>query len=115
MPFQQRDLLLLPVPFSDLTARKIRPVVVLSNDHYNRSDADILVAGVTSNLAPRPFTVEMDSGDLEYGTLKLRSAVRVDKIFSIDQRIVLKQFARANKELFMRIRQQIDALIAEVS
>jgi len=57
MPYRQRDLLLLPIPFRDLTSRKIRPVVVLSNDRYNGQNADVLVAGVTSNVSQRPYTV----------------------------------------------------------
>jgi hypothetical protein len=28
-------LLLVPIPFSDPTSRKVRPAVVLSNDRYN--------------------------------------------------------------------------------
>ncbi len=31
---KQRDLILLPIPFSDLTAKKRRPVIVISNDAY---------------------------------------------------------------------------------
>ena len=36
MPYNQRDLLLVPIPFSDLTSHKIRPVVMLSKERYNR-------------------------------------------------------------------------------
>ena len=34
--FRQRDIVLIPFPFSDLTKQKVRPVFALSNDTYNR-------------------------------------------------------------------------------
>ena len=47
----QGDILLVPVPFTDLSAHKQRPVVVVSNDAYNRQTTDIVVVAMTSNPA----------------------------------------------------------------
>jgi len=114
MPYRQRDLLLVPVPFSDLTSRKIRPVVVLTNDRYNREGPDLLVAGITSNLLARQFVVPLDTPQLEEGRMKRASVVRADKIFSIDQSIVLHGFGRMNCETFEIVRGAILKLLAEV-
>ena len=65
MPYRQRDLLLVPVPFSDPSSRTIRPVVVLSNDRYNLDGPDLLVAGITSNPLTRPFIVPLDTPQME--------------------------------------------------
>ncbi len=35
MNYKQGDVLLIPVPFSDLTSKKKRPVLVLSDNEYN--------------------------------------------------------------------------------
>jgi len=112
MPYLQRDLLLVPIPFSDLTRRKLRPVVVLSNDRYNRQGPDVLVAGITSQLVPRDYTVPLDTPDLDVGVMKRPSVVRADKVFSIDQRIVVGRFGRVRDTTFDRIRSAVLALLA---
>jgi mRNA interferase MazF len=48
--YNQGDILLIPIPFSDLTSSRKRPVLVLSNSKYNKGTKDILVAAITSNL-----------------------------------------------------------------
>jgi mRNA interferase MazF len=48
--YKQGDILLIPYPYSDLTAIKQRPVLVLSNSYYNESHQDIVVAAITSNV-----------------------------------------------------------------
>jgi mRNA interferase MazF len=47
----QGDIVLVPVPFTDLSAHKQRPVIVISNDAYNRRTTDIVVVAMTSNPA----------------------------------------------------------------
>ena len=47
---EQRGILLVPFPFSDQSGRKVRPVVVASNNEFNNSSEDIIVFGVTSNI-----------------------------------------------------------------
>ncbi len=40
---EQGDIVLIPISFTDLPSQKRRPVVVISNDAYNRKTADIVV------------------------------------------------------------------------
>jgi mRNA interferase MazF len=40
--YKQGDILLVPIPFSDLTSSKKRPVLVLSNSEYNSQTEDML-------------------------------------------------------------------------
>lgn len=104
---RQRDLLLVPIPFSDLSSTKIRPVLVISNDSYNQEGPDIVVVAITSNVSTRKHAIPIDTPQLDEGEMRRASVIRADKIFSIDQAIVLRSFGRVNDTVFHIVRQDI--------
>ncbi|MBU0512481.1 MAG: type II toxin-antitoxin system PemK/MazF family toxin [Chloroflexi bacterium] len=110
---EQGDILLIPVPFTDLLSRKRRPVIVISNRAYNRKTADIIVVAMTSNPIRADYSFMITSSDLEWGKLNRPSKVRVDKIYALSQSIVVKTFGRVNSQVLDRIRQTLQALIAK--
>lgn len=116
MTFKQRDILLVPVPFTDLSSTKQRPVIVLSNDRAIESSPDLLVVAVTSNLLfANDYTVEIDSSDIENRLLPRKSVVRCDKLYTISKDIVLKRFNRIRQEVFLRLIEVIKKLITPAS
>ena len=50
--YEPGDVILVPVPFTDTSAVKQRPAVVVSGRRYNRHRPDLIVMPVTSNIAP---------------------------------------------------------------
>lgn len=50
--YEPGDVVLVPVPFTDGTAMKQRPAVVVSGRRYNRRRRDVIVMPVTSHVAP---------------------------------------------------------------
>jgi mRNA interferase MazF len=89
---EQGDILLIPVPFTDLSSQKRRPVIVISNNAYNRQTGDIVVAAMTSNPATVDYSFVITSSDLRNGTLNRPGRVRVDKIYTLSKSIVVKTF-----------------------
>jgi mRNA interferase MazF len=110
---EQGDIVLIPIPFTDLSSQKRRPVVVVSNDAYNRKAADMIVVAMTSNPAPVDYGFTISSSDLEKGALNRPTKVRVDKIYTLSQAIVVKTFGRVNVATLDRIRQTLQGLIAK--
>jgi mRNA interferase MazF len=106
----QGDIVLIPVPFTDLSSQKRRPVIVISNDSYNRKMRDIIVVAMTSNPASTPFGFQITSADLANGTLNRPGIVRVDKIYTLAQSIVVKKFARVSPAVIHRIRNGLHAI-----
>ncbi|WP_200088067.1 type II toxin-antitoxin system PemK/MazF family toxin [Salicibibacter cibi] len=105
--------MLIPVPFTDLSSRKRRPVLVLSNNRYNLKSTDVLVAAVTSNLKEMEHAITISNQDLIDGHLKQTSNIRTDKIYTLAQDIVIKKFGKLNKEVFHQAVRSIHELISE--
>ena len=63
----QGDIVLIPIPFTDLSSQKRRPVIVISNDEYNRSAPDVVVVAMTSNPASSPYSFSINAADLTKG------------------------------------------------
>jgi mRNA-degrading endonuclease toxin of MazEF toxin-antitoxin module len=55
--------------FSDESAKKLRPAVVISSAAYNRSRQEIIVAAITSNIRRRLFGDHLIAGWKEAGLL----------------------------------------------
>lgn len=45
---KQGEVVLIPVPFTDLSSTKRRPVIVISNDDYHQTTVDMVVVAMTS-------------------------------------------------------------------
>lgn len=111
----QGDIVLIPIPFTDLSSQKRRPVIVISNDGYNHKTDDIVVVAMTSNPAKVDYSFTITSSDLEQGHLNRPSKVRVDKIYTLSQAIVVKTFGRVNSNVLDQIRKHVRTLIAKKS
>lgn len=109
--YKQGDILLIPIPFSDLTSHKKRPVLVLSNDDYNSKTEDIVVAAITSNLTAKDYIVMLTSDDLDEGSLKVDSSIRVDKIYTLSQSIVSSKFGAVKKYIVEAVKKKLYELI----
>ncbi|MBI4823660.1 MAG: type II toxin-antitoxin system PemK/MazF family toxin [Nitrospirae bacterium] len=110
---KQRDIVLIPIPFTNLTSQKKRPAVIISSDKYNEANEDIVVVALTSNVEPRDFTVILTADDLEEGNLKVTSMIRADKIYALNKLIVLKTFGRVKHEIFAKVKESILKLIEQ--
>ncbi|MCL2009937.1 MAG: type II toxin-antitoxin system PemK/MazF family toxin [Synergistaceae bacterium] len=111
--YSQGDILLVPLPFTDLSANKKRPVLVLSKRDYNDAADDIIVAAVTSNLDTKPYVVLFANKDMADGALKVDSYVRADKIYTLSQSIVIKRFGQVKFEVIEKVKGKILSVMNE--
>ena len=112
--YKQGDILLVPVPFTDLTSTKKRPVLVISNNNYNEKTNDILVAAITSNITDKDYTVNIAKSDLEIGDLKVVSCIRVDKIYSLSQAIVVNTFGKVKNQVILDVKDKLFQLTSQI-
>ncbi len=107
MTFDQGDVVLIPFPFTDLSALKKRPVLVLSSATYNRSSSDFIVCGITSVLTPRPHAVPLVSSDMDRGTLPVESRIRPDKVFTLRKTLAIKTLGSVRDNVLRRVRREL--------
>ena len=109
---EQGEIVLIPVPFTDLTSQKRRPVIVISNDTYNRSGADIVVVAMTSHPATAKYAFQISSADLIEGKLNRPGTERVDKIYTLAKAIIVKRFGKVSPQVIDRIRRTLATVTA---
>lgn len=111
--YSQREIVLTKFPFSNLADFKVRPVLVLSKDSYNRKYKDVIVCGISSNLEESEYGIFVSTENLEEGHLKLNSKIRVDAITNIEQDIILKKIGRLEPAVFNKVLSKINTLFIE--
>src|SRR3989344_5819906 len=94
----QRDLLLVPFPFSDQSGRKVRPVIVVSNQDFNDNSEDVIVVGVTSNFSKGKYTFSLSNEDLEEGKLFTECYVKAENILKMDKELIIKKIGKIKKD-----------------
>ena len=109
---EQGDIVLIPIPFTDLSSSKRRPAIVVSCDAYNGATDDMIVVTMTSNPAPAPYSFTITSSDLALGRLNRPGTVRVDKIYTLSQTLMVARFGRVNDATLGRIERVLDEVIA---
>jgi mRNA interferase MazF len=110
---EQGDIVLIPIPFTDLSSQRRRPVIVISNNGYNRKAQDMVVVAMTSNLQALDYSFTITSADLINGALNRPGKVRVDKIYTLAQSLAVKTFGRVNQATLSRIRNLLQELANE--
>ena len=99
----QQDILLVPFPFSDQSGKKVRPVLVLSNNNYNRFGEDIIVCAITPNLKQNRYSILIDEKNLETGKLYEKSSVKADSLLKVNKNLIIKNIGTLNKNTFQKV------------
>jgi mRNA interferase MazF len=91
--FQRGELVLIPFPFSDLSAAKKRPVLLLTApDGYG----DFIALAVTSRRQI-DNAIALDPKDLVQRRLPLASWVRTDRVVTLNASLVVRGFGRVSE------------------
>lgn len=111
MKYKQREIVLIPFPYSDLSSVKKRPVIVISNNKFNEVNEDVVVVAITSKIFSDEYSVTINDNDLEYGILPEQSVVKTAKLFTVSKSRIVKKFSILNYETFQKVTTKINKLI----
>ncbi|NQZ84970.1 MAG: type II toxin-antitoxin system PemK/MazF family toxin [Nanoarchaeales archaeon] len=110
MNFSQKDIVLIPFPFSDLTSSKVRPVLILSNNKFNSIGNDLIVIPLTSVLKKIEYSFEITQNDSSYGKLIKTSRLRLDKITTLEKKLIKLKIGTLNDLVFNKIKLKLNEL-----
>lgn len=93
---EQRDIILIPFPYTNLSQNKKRPAFVLSNKEHNQHNEDLICCALTSNPRNYENSIEINKNDLESDELVFESRIKPNKIFTLNKELIIKKLARLN-------------------
>ena len=107
---EQRDVWLTQAPFSDYSSTKIRPVIIISNNPYNKKTLDFLAVHITTRK-DHPYAMNISANDFVSGGLDDESIVRFDTVTRYEEKLLLRKIGKVKPEFYKRINGKIIELI----
>jgi len=92
--FVKGDVVVIPFPFSDLTSAKRRPALVVAELEGD----DLILCQITSQRVKDKYAISIENDDFETGSLRRRSNVRPNRIFTADRHIILRRVGHLRSE-----------------
>lgn len=99
MTFKRGEIVGIPFPYSDLTTRKRRPVLILTPEDAR---GDFIALAITS-VRTAERAVRIEQANLSSGQLPKISWVRCDKIFTLSVSSIIKRYGTLKEEVLSSV------------
>ncbi|MFP4567353.1 MAG: type II toxin-antitoxin system PemK/MazF family toxin [Candidatus Woesearchaeota archaeon] len=97
--FENRDLVLVNFPFTNLDENKQRPVLILSNKEFNQKGVDIIGCFVTSKIKYNDsIAITITENDMDSGQLHYTSQIIPTRLFTIEKIKIKKKLGRLSEQ-----------------
>lgn len=91
-------IVLVPFPFTDLSASKLRPALVLYE-----GDRDVVVAFISSKIPPQPagsdVIVTKNHPEFPLTGLKVDSVIKLDKIATLSKNLIIGEIGEVGRTI----------------
>ena len=103
------DIVVIPFPFSDLTATKKRPALVLATLDFE----DVILCQITSKIKLDSRSLEIRTMDFATGQLPSTSYIRCGKLFTANSSIIERIAGSLTHEALDRFAERNAAIIMD--
>lgn len=93
------DVVVISFPFSDLSASKKRPAVIVAN----LTGDDHIIAQITSVARADDYAVSLEAKDFKNGKLPHSSVIRPNKLFTADKSLISYKAGSVNDKKIKEI------------
>jgi len=101
--FVKGDVVVVPFPFSDLSQAKRRPALVIAQLEGD----DLILCQITSQGIRDKYAVLVEEDDFVSGSLKQKSNLRPNRIFTADKQIILYKIGHLKSITISKVIEQI--------
>ena len=102
------DVVLFPFPYTDLSDRKLRPCLVLSEE----IGEDIMLCQITSQrLRKDKHSIELKQADTTDGTLMIDSYIRANMVFTAAKAQIHRKLCKVRDDKYGQVTKMITAII----
>ena len=97
----------IPFPFSDLTTKKRRPVLVMTTPDKR---GDFMGVAVTS-VSTEESAIAINKESMTVGQLPKQSWVRCDKIFTLSATLAVRDYGTLSDDVFQKVKKMLCAYL----
>ena len=106
--FTKGNIVLFPFPYTDLSTRKIRPCLVLSDEMGD----DVILCQVTSQIRRDLYSIEVKHNETINGSLSIDSYIRANMIFTAAKAQIQGRLCSISPEKYAQIIHLIERIIS---
>jgi mRNA interferase MazF len=106
------DIVLVPFAFTDQSAAKKRPAVVVSSEAYNQKRPDIIIMAVTSQMSAAAYYGDIAINEWQPAGL-LKPSVIKPVVATIEKSLVIKKLGRLKQQDRSLLRQSFDKIFGQ--
>ncbi len=103
------DVVVIPFPFSDLSASRKRPALVVAN----LTGDDVILSQITSAAKNDQYSILLTKNDFNAGNLKVESRIRPNRLFTADKSIVEYKAGTLKKEKIKEVEQKLISIFTK--
>src|SRR5713101_1434479 len=104
------DVVLVPFPFTDQTATKKRPAVVVSSDGYNKARPDVILMAVTGHLSDYPRIGEVVVSDWKGAGLLKTSTIK-PILTTIEKSLIIRTLGELSHQDHIALRDALRVIL----
>lgn len=104
------DIVLVPFPFTDQSATKRRPAVIVSAVQYNRERLDLIIMAITSQMGPVGAIGEVQVANWKEAGLLKPSAIK-PVVTTIQRSLIIRRLGRLQEADQISLKQALAAII----
>ena len=102
------DVVVLPFPQTNLQTGKRRPALVVAD----LVGDDLILCQITSQARPDGYSIPITDADFAKGKLAVASFARANRLFTVEQSVILYVAANVNTSKLAEVKTRIRALFA---